>query len=305
MAGTDYNRTSNGSVLPIPVSREIIAKARDNSLVMAKAKQKTLTDGAAAVTISEGVSGSKFVGETERKPLGQADWSEKVLRAKKIALVLSFSTEFKRDKRALFQALVNDMPKDLGGTYDAAVLHGLGAPATEFDTFAASPSVSLASTPYANLLTAVGTVAAAGGDVTELDVSVQGEIALLGAVDAQDKPIFTAGVQSGQVGYVLGRPVVKHRNLYVPAVAADSEAVPPVAAAPETLGFAVDWDSMFWGMVEAISYREYDGPIFDDQGDLIHAGAQDNMFSVICEVEAGFRSLDVNRAVRLTGADAA
>lgn len=303
MAGIDYNRTSNGSELPTPVAQEIIARARDNSLVMAKAQRKTLTYGAAAVTISEGVSGSKFVGETERKPIGTAEWSEKVLRAKKIALVLSFSTELRRDKRALYQALRDDMPKDLAETYDRAVLHGVGAPATEFDNFSTSPSVSITPATYTGLLSAIGTVASNGGDVTEWDVSTQGEVALLGAVDANDKPIFTAGVQSGTVGVVLGRPVVKHRNLYVPAVAAE-EGPPAVAAAPETIGFAVDWESMFWGMVEGIKYVEYDGPIFDEEGELVHAGAQDNMFSVICEVEAGFRSLDINRAVRLTGADA-
>lgn len=296
----DYSRTSNGSSLPTPVAREIIEKARDNSLVMQKAQRKVLTDGATAVTISNGVSGSKFVDETARKPLGTADWSEKVLRAKKIALILSFSTEFRRDKRSLYQALVNDMPKDLAATYDAAVLHGTGAPATEFDNFSTAPTAAITSSNvYTGLLSAISTVGTAGGDITEWDMSLQGEVALLGETDTNNAPIFTAGVQSGGVGVVLGRPVVKHRNVYL----ADTAAATGGANA-ETLGFGVDWDSMFWGMVEGVQYREYDGPIYNADGSaLIHAGAQDNMFSVICEVEAGFRALDVNRAVRLIGAD--
>lgn len=296
----DYNRTSNGGSLPIPVAREFLAKARDASLVMSRGTQRQLVDGAAAIGGTAGVSGSKFVGETERKPIGVAEWSEKVLRAKKIALTLSFSTEFMRDKRALYQALINDMSKDLASTYDAAVLHGIGAPTGgEFDTFATSPTSSIATDPYAGLLAAISTVGAAGGDVSEFDVALQGEVALLGAKDGNQRPLFTQGVGSDAIGSVLGRPVLRNRNVYK----ADGTGTGGVNA--ETLGFAVDWSSQFWGTVEGIQYREYDGPIYQANGTLVHAGAQDNMGSVICEIEVGFRSADVNRAVRLTGADAA
>lgn len=291
----DYNRTSNGSVLPTPVAREIIENARQASLVMQNAQRKTLTDGAHAVTISNGVSGSKFVEESARKPVGTASWSEKVLRAKKIALVLSFSTEFMRDKRALYQALVNDMPRDLAYTFDRAVLFGVGAPTSdEFDTLEDIAAVDFTTDPYAGALSALSTVAAAGGSVTNWTVDTSGEIALLGARDSDGNPILTAGIQSGTVGGVLGRPVVRHGNVGDPG---DAEADPTV---PPTIGFAVDWDAMYWGTVEGIKYREYDGPIYDASGDLLHAGAQDNMGSVICEIEAGFRALDTDRAVRLT-----
>lgn len=296
----DYNRTSNGSVLPTPVAKEFLAKARDASLVMTKANQKTLVDGAAAIGGAAGVSGSKFVGETERKPIGAAEWSEKVLRAKKIALTLSFSTEFMRDKRALYQALVNDMSQDLAATFDAAVLHGIGAPTGgEFDTFVNSPTSSIATDPYAGMLAAISTVGTAGGDVTEWDMSLKGEVSLLGAKDGNDRPLFTQGVSSDAIGAVLGRPVVRNRNVYK----ADGTGTGGVNA--ETLGFAVDWSSQFWGTVEGIQYREYDGPIYQADGTLVHAGAQDNMGSVICEIEVAFRSADTDRVVRLIGADAA
>ena len=281
----DYNRTSNGSVLPTPVAQEIITKAREASLVMTKANRKPLTLGAAAVTLSNGVSGSKFVGETERKPVGTANWSEKVMRAQKIALVLSFSTEFKRDKAALYRALVDDMPKDLARTFDNAALHGIGRPVSaEFDDLAASPTIALGANVYASLLTGIEAVGAANGDITEWDMSIAGEVALLGAKDGSGRPLFTAGVQSGQVGSVLGRPVVKSKAVTNGTI----------------VGLGVDWNAMFWGMVESIKYEEYNGPIFNANGTLKHAGAQDNMFSVICEVEAAFRTLDKNRAVRFT-----
>lgn len=285
----DYNRTSNGSVLPTPVAREIIENARQASLVMQNAQRKTLTDGAHAVTISNGVTGSRFVEESARKPVGQANWSEKVLRAKKIALVLSFSTEFMRDKRALYQALVNDMPRDLAYTFDRAVLFGEGAPVSdEFDTLEDVAAVDFTTDPYGGALSALGAVAAAGGSVTNWTVDGAGEIALLGARDSDGNPILTAGIQSGSVGGLLGRPVNRHGNV------GDS------TTTPATIGFAVDWSAMYWGTVEGVQYREYDGAIFNADGTLLHAGAQDNMGSVICEIEAGFRALDTDRAVRLT-----
>lgn len=291
MAGVDINRTSTGVYLPTAVSSEIIAKAREDSLVMRKAQRKLLANGTAAVDISNGVTGSKFVGETARKPVGTANIGNKLLRAYKIALVLSFSDEFMRDKNALYQTLKADMPKDLAYTLDRAFFFGEGAPTGDFDTLASAPSAALGADPYTALLGTLSTSATAGGAITEFDVATQGEVKLLGQKDANGYPLFTAGasVESGAVGAVLGRPVVTSKNVFLDD-----------ATLPDTLGFAMDWDSVFYGLVEGIKYEEYRGPIFNADGTLKHAGAQDNMGSVICEVEVGVRTIDVNRHVRLT-----
>lgn len=286
MAGIDINRTSLGLSLPTPVVTEIISKTREDSLVMRKATRKTLINGVANIGATAGVTGSKFVGETARKPVGTATFSEKVLRAYKIALVLSFSDEFMRDKRALYTALVSDMPKDLAQTLDRAFFFGEGAPVGDFDTLTSAPAVAMGDNPYASFLTAISTSAANGGSVTEFDVAPQGEPRLF-ALAADGRPLLTPNTAAGSVGTVLGRPVEVTKNVYKDATT-------------DTLGFAMDWDSVFWGMVEGIKYEEYRGPIFNDDGSLRHAGAQDNMGSVICEVEVGVRALDPARNVRLT-----
>lgn len=289
MAGVDINRTSLGLSLPTPVVGEIIAKAREESLVMRKAQRKQLPNGATAVGISGGVTGSKFVGETARKPIGTATYSEKVMRAYKIALILSFSDEFRRDRASLYRVLVQDMPKDLAATFDKAFFFGEGAPIGDFDTLATAPSVALGTDPYKGLLGTLSTSAAAGGSISEFDLSPAGEVNLLGQKDANGYPLFVNGatVSTDSLGTVLGRPVVGSKNV-------------AHAGTPPTVGFAMDWDSVFWGMVEGIRYEETGNPIFTDAGTLVHAGRQDNMFSVICEVEIGVRTLDVNRHVRLT-----
>lgn len=289
MAGIDINRTSFGLSLPTNIASEIIAQAREESLVMRKAQRKQLPNGTTTVGISGGVTGSKFVAETARKPEGTAAYSEKVLRAYKIALTLSFSDEFRRDRSALYRAIVQDMPKDLAWTLDRAFFFGEGAPVGDFDTLAAAPTASLGADPYTALLGTLSTSAAAGGNITEFDLATQGEVSLLGQKDANGYPLFTPGatVSQGTVGTVLGRPVVVSKNVYK-----DDDA--------DTLGFAMDWDSVFYGLVEGVKYEEYGGPIYGPTGTLIHAGRQDNMFSVICEVEVGVRTLDVDRHVRVT-----
>lgn len=276
----DINRTSYGLQLPTSVATEIMGSAREQSLVMRKGRRRDLVGGVSAIGATAGVTGSKFVAETARKPVGVASVSEKILRAYKIALVLSFSTEFVRDRAALYRALVEDMPKDLAATLDKAFLTGAGAPVGDFDTLADAPSQAIGDNPYTSLVTALGTSAAAGGSVTEFDFAPQGEASLF-ALATDGRPLLAPSTQAGTVGSILGRPVEISKNVHDEAT--------------NTIGFAMDWDSVFWGMVEGIKYRETDSPIYGDDGALIHAGAQDNMTSIICEVEVGVRTIDVNR----------
>lgn len=286
MAGIDINRTSFGQSLPVPVVNEIQTKAREESLVMRKAQRKQLVNGVANIGALAGVTGSKFVAETARKPQGAAEYSEKLLRAYKIALVLSFSDEFMRDKAALYRALVSDMPKDLAQTFDKAFLFGDGAPIGDFDTLTAAPSVAIGANPYTTFVGVLATSAAAGGSVTEFDFAPQGEASLF-TLAADGRPLLTPSTAEGSIGGVLGRPVQISKNVYKDDT-------------PDTIGFAMDWDSVFWGMVDSVKYEEYRGPIFNADGTLKHAGAQDNMGSVICEVEVGVRTIDAARHVRIT-----
>lgn len=286
----DINRTSFGQQLPVPVVQEIITSAREQSLVMRKAQRKSLVNGVANIGATAGVTGSKFVAETARKPLGTAEYSEKLLRAYKIALILSFSDEFMRDKAALYRALRDDMPKDIAATFDTAFFTGEGAPVGDFDTLEAAPSVAMGDNPYTTLLTAVGTAATAGGYTTEFDFAPQGEAGLF-ALAPDGRPLLVPSTSAGAIGSVLGRPVQISKNVY--EAGADT--------APATVGFAMDWNSVFWGMVESIKYEEYRGPIYSADGStLIHAGAQDNMGSVICEIEVGVRTISDQRHVRIT-----
>jgi len=105
---------------------------------------------------------------------------------------------------------------------------------------------------------------------------------------------------NGSVGSILGKPVFASENAYAAGVAADA-GPPEVEAAAATLGIAGDWTKARWGQVEAISIDISDNPVFDDEGDLVTAGWQDNMIGVRAEIHVGFIA-DDSQFVRLTGA---
>lgn len=295
MAGVNTNRTTSGVLLPPQIASEIWSGAQEQSFVMQRAQRTDLPGEGKTIQIITGDGEAKFVAETGRKPNVEPTFGSKTMRAYKIALTESFSDEFKRDKAALFNVLKPRMAGAIAKTLDLAALHGVGAPTGDFDTLAGAAGVSIntAGGVYSGLLGALSSTAAAGGDVTAWGLSPQAEIKVLGEVDGNDRPLFTVNPQNdGSIGSLLGRDVYKARSVYQAAGGAGTV---------ETLGLAGDWNSAYWGSVEGIKYEEYGGPIFNNDGTLKHAGRQDNMFSVICEIEVGFIVRDVNRFVRLTG----
>ncbi|KKI20556.1 MULTISPECIES: phage major capsid protein [unclassified Leucobacter] len=295
MAGVNTNRTTTGVLLPPQISSEIWSGAQEQSFVMQRGQKTDLPGEGKTIQIITGDGEAKFVGETERKPNVEPTFGSKTMRAYKIALTESFSDEFKRDKVALFNALKPRMQGAVARTFDLAALHGIGAPVGDFDTLKTAPAVSInaAGSVYQGLLGALSAVSTAGGDVTAWGLAPQGEIKVLGEKDGNDRPLFTVNPQQdGSIGALLGREVYKARALYQAAGGAGTV---------ETLGIGGDWSSAYWGAVEGIKYEEYGGPIFNADGSLKHAGRQDNMFSVICEIEIGFIVRDVNRFARLTG----
>lgn len=291
----DVNRGTAGVYLPPQVASEIWADAQEQSFVMQRVPRTPLPGEGKTIQTITGDGVASFVGETERKPNVSPTFGTRTLRAHKIALTESFSDEFRRDKAALFNVLRPRMAGAIARTFDRAVLHGEGAPTGDFDTLEAAPEVSVGTNVYTGLLGALSSVAAAGGDVDGWALSPQGEILALGALDGNNRPLFIGNAQTdGAIGSLLGRPAYKSKSVYTAAATGEAEVV----------GIAGDWDSAMWGQVEAIKYEEYGGPIYTAAGELVHAGRQDNMFSIICEIEVGFIARDVDRFARLTGAAA-
>ena len=284
----DTNRGTTGVVLPEEVSGEIWQQIQDASVVMGLARRVPLSGAGSIYREILTDSQPQFVGETERKPVSNPTVGSKTLKAHKIAVVQTYSDEFRRDLPGLFNALVSRLPGALARTFDLAALHGTGAPSADFDTLANADEVSIHNETagsvdaYAGFLNAIAAVPELNGWA----LSPLGEVVALSNRDTNGGAILNPNVlTNGSVGSVLGRPVFRSAN------AQDGDVV----------GIAGDWTKAIWGQVEGVSIDISDNPVYSPTGELVTAGWQDNMIGVRAEIHVGFIA-DEDQFVRLTNA---
>ena len=290
----DVYRGTSGIQLPVEVSAEIWQKIQDASVVMGLARRVPLSG--AGVTYQEILEDPtpQFVGETDRKPVSNPTFAKKTLKGHKIAVVSTYSDEFRRDLPGLFNALIGRLPGALARTFDMAALHGVGAPAADFDDLSGATTASIPNTTAGSVDAYAGFLAALGAVPTlnAWALSAQAEVAALSNRDVNGGAILNPNVlTNGSIGSILGRPVFRSGNAYL---AGD--------AAAATLGIAGDWSKAVWGQVEGVSIDISDNPVYDADGALITAGWQDNMIAVRAEIHVGFIA-DDSQFVRLLGAE--
>lgn len=298
MAGIDLNRTSAGvaALLPKEISSEIWGNAVKDSVIMQAARRINLPGSGVTVPIVTGDAAADWVAETDEKPVSDATVSSKSITPYKLAVIETFSNEFRRDLPGLYAELARRLPYTLATKFDATVLNGT-APGSNFDVLSGSASVSIATNPIDGLVSALTTVGAAGGDVSHWLISPQGEGALMSAKDGQGQYAFLrdARTDSGAIGSIFGRDVLKSRAVYSN----------PTDPAADVVGFAGDFaGSAVWGSVEGIQVSITDQATVNKGGTQINLW-QRNMFAIRAEIEVGFIVRDGAHFVKLTGATTA
>ena len=278
MAGISTNRTNIN--LPTEVSQEIMQKVQEQSAVMQLARQVPLPGRGVTIPVITGDPEAGWVEETGAKPVSNPTLSTKIMQAYKLAVIVPFSDEFRRDLPALFDAVVERLPGALALKFDATVFGAAsGAPGSNFDTLGGATAQSLATDAYAGLVAADTAIATAGGIMNGIVLSPQGKGVLLAATDGDHRPLFINNVAEGAVPMVLGSRTVVSKGAYV-------------AGSPNHVGIAGDWTQAKYGTVEGVQIR------FADQTSLTIGGEnvnlwEHNMFAVRAEIEVGFRA-DVN-----------
>ena len=278
MAGISTNRTNIN--LPTEVSQEIMQKVQEQSAVMQLARQVPLPGRGVTIPVITGDPEAGWVEETGAKPVSNPTLATKVMQAYKLAVIVPFSDEFRRDLPALYDAIVARLPLALAAKFDATVFGAAsGAPGSNFDTLGGATAQSLATDAYAGLVAADTAIATAGGIMNGIVLSPQGKGVLLAATDGDHRPLFINNVAEGAVPMVLGSRTVVSKGAYV-------------AGSPNHVGIAGDWTQAKYGTVEGVQIR------FADQTSLTIGGEnvnlwEHNMFAVRAEIEVGFRA-DVN-----------
>ena len=278
LVGTPTNRTSID--LPVDVSNEILQKAQDSSAVMKLARQIALPGRGAAINVITSDPTASWVGETAAKPVSNPGLETKVMRAYKLAVIVPFSNEFRRDVAALYDALINRLPGALGQKFDNTVFGGTQAPGSDFDTFASVTQHDIETDTYAGFVAADGDIATHGGIMNGIVLSPQGKGVVLGATDQDKRPLFINSVAEGAVPMILGARTELSKGAYVAGT----------SPAPNVLGFAGDWSQAVYGTVEGVKIDySADATLDLGSGNVINL-FQQNMFAVRAEIEVGFRA---------------
>lgn len=282
----DIKRSTSGVLLPAAVSGEILAKVQESSVIQRVSRRVTLPGAGVSFQQITGEPTAAWVGETAVKPVSNPTVTSKTLTPYKLAVIETFSNEFRRDKAALYEALVGRLPAALAKKFDTTVMHGT-APGSGFSVLSGSTEVALGGSVYDGMVSALGTVATAGYDMNGIVLSPQGEQLLYGEKDGNDRPLFINNPSTdGSIGSVLGRGVFKSRAAYA-------------AGTPNTIGFAGDWTQALYGTVEDVQIKISDQASLTVGEDTINL-FQQNMFAVLAEIEVGFLAADADAFVMLT-----
>ena len=278
--GTPINRSN--IQLPNEVSAEIIQKTQEASVIMRFARQIQLPGNGVQIPVIASDPEAAWVTETGTKPVSTPTLDKKIMQAHKLAVIVPFSNEFRRDASALYNALIARLPGVLAEKFDNTVIFGPSSGTlANFDNFSAVTGYALDTankTAYDGLVAADGAISAAGGIMNGIALSPQGKSVLLGATDADKRPLFNTVTESG-ISRVLGAPVAISRAAYKAGTSS-----PAVA---DVLGIAGDWSHAMYGTVEGVQVR-YSADATLVNGNTTINLFQQNMFAVLVEIEVGF-----------------
>jgi len=306
----DLSRGSSNAadLLPKEISQEIWADTLEASAVMQLATPIRVPGPGLTIPIITGDAAADWVAETAAKPVSRATLGKKVLTPYKLAVIETFSNEFRRDLPGVYEELRRRLPNAIAKKFDATVF-GTVAPGSGFDTLGGATAVPIGphatdvkKNTYSGLVKAYTDIAAAGGTLDGWALSSQAKGLLLGQVDSTGRPLLFTDIQAGSpVGSLLGEPVYYTQGVYA-------------SGTPATIGFAGEWASTFYGTVEGIKVdisnqaSVVDGSVTFGSGEdavvipnVINLWQQ-NMFAVLVEVEIGFVARDVGRFRKITNA---
>lgn len=290
----DINRGTTGVNLSPQAADEIWAKVVELSVVQKVAQQIALPGEGKIIDLITGEATANWAAETAVKTVSTPTISSKTIQAHTLAVIVPFSNQFKRDKNKLYNEVLRRLPAAIAKKFDQTAFGYFSAPGANFDTLAASPEVSIntANTAYAGLLSALGSIAAADGELTHILSSTQGRVKFLGQLDSTGNPIFNPNFNSQLAGSLFGVPYVESKNVYRAAGASGTNQI---------LAIAGDWaNSAYWGVVGGINVD------LAEQATVTIGGTptnlwERNMFAVRVECEVGFAVADDDRFVKLTG----
>lgn len=285
-AKIDVNRTTNGLSLPTEVSNEVLQKISENSAVMQLARRMVIPGSGVTMNVITGDPTPAWVDESTEKAVSSPTFANKKMVPYKLAVIVPFSDQFRRDMPALYSAIVERVPAALARVFDQTVFGNVAAPGANFDQLTDADTVNIATDTYAGLVTAKTNVAIAGGDASGFVFAPQASPILLTAKDSTGRPLFLDNLrEDGNVDRILGIPAHYRQAAY--------------NATSGVLGVVGDWSKAIYGIVQDVTVEYSNQATINDGTQQINLW-QRNMFALRCEMEVGFVIQDVDYFNKLT-----
>lgn len=287
---TDINRSTAGLYLPTEISGAIWQGVQEVSSVAALSSPIDLPGPGLTVDLITGDPVASWTGEGNEVATSRGSMSSKNMKPYSLDVIVPFSNQFRRDKNALYNAMVDRLPGVMAKKIDATVFSGT-APGSDFDVLTGVTAVALDLTgqgAYDALVDMEAALAVGGYPLTGYALSAQGVALLRKVKDGNGLPLLAP--LSGLKGDLMGYPVRKSQAVYVN----------PTDPAKDQIGFAGAFDSAYFGVVEDITVSITDQATITDGGAPLNLW-QRKMFAVMVSMEVGFRVKDTAGFRRLTG----
>lgn len=279
----DVNRSTAGVALPSVLVDTVIQVITESSAVMSLANRMVIPGSGVTMNVITGDPKPAWTVESTEKTVSRPTFANKVMQPYKLAVIVPFSDQFRRDEGALYDAIVARVPNALAKYFDQTVLFGDNNPGTNFDNLSKAAAVDVKADPYGGLVSAITAIAGEGGNANGIVMSPQGNGIVMSARygSGAGEPVFP-GYSAGQP--LFGIPTVTRSAAYKAGSPAANKAG---SSAANTVGFIGDWSKAYVGVVEDIKIEYSNQATLSDGGTTINLW-QRNMFALRCEMEVGF-----------------
>lgn len=270
----DVNRGTTGVALPSVLIDNVIQSVSEGSAVMSLANRMVIPGSGVTMNVITGDPEPAWTAESTEKAVSEPTFANKVMQPYKLAVIVPFSDQFRRDETALYDAIVTRVPAALARKFDETVFFGT-APGTNFDTLSAVDAIDLEKDPYGALVGAINGIAVAGGTANGIVLSPQANGLIMSARydSGTGEPIFP-NYGAGQP--LFGIPTLTRHAAYKAG-----------SSAADTVGFIGDWSKAYYGIVEDVKIEYSNQATLNDGTNSINLW-QRNMFALRCEMEVGF-----------------
>lgn len=280
-------RTGVASLVPTQYSNQIIQDAAEESTVLRMATRlPNMTSGMLSMPVLSGLPFAYFVnGDTGLKQTGKAEWTDKIITAEEIAVIVPVPDAVLADSQFDIWGQIQPLVRQaFGKVIDDAILNGINKPASWptgiiTDATTKGNAVTATDDAYADVMEAGGLIAKVeenGYLVNGYLGSMKARAYLRGARGEDGQPIFRAGMTAGTDYTLDGNAIAFPRNGSMPA------------SGP--LLVAGDWSKLVYSIRQDITVTKTNQAVISDsEGKIIYNLYQQDMTALRFVMRLGWQ----------------